>query len=519
MRGLRHTALIVGLVCGAAIASSAPSVAATRALVVGVNEYRHLPRLEGAVSDARDIASALERIGAEPITVLLNSNATRDRIEQVWRQMMADAEPGDTLIFTYAGHGGQEPEKIPGNEADGKDETFLLGGFRGDPEAPQFRERIIDDEINAWFQEAGRRNLRVIFVADACHSGSMMRGPNPRAPQSVRAAPPYGYAEPVQIQGNPEVREADLPHVTFLSATLEGRKAPEIVVDGQKRGALSWAFARSLERGADRDRDGTITRAELEGYIIPAVRQQSEAQQTPSVEPGATRGDEPLLLNLPIGQPLADLSAVPMIRLRVVGLEAGVAAHVRIVGATISDTDDPADLIWDAEQEIVINSVGDIVAHDVGYSQLQAVVDKWRALSVLKEMALGRFLRMSLLPDDSRHPIGQNVRFRTEPVREPHITAFNLEPGGSVVPLYPIGLRDRPSITPGLPFSLELKVVSPVGADHFIVISSSEPLIELQRLLRSTPIAELPEVLSDQLAGLRYQIGIQGLYTTEERAR
>jgi uncharacterized caspase-like protein len=490
--------------------------AAIHALVVGINEYQHLPRLEGAVPDAQDIASALERIGASPLTVLLNEAASHDRIEAAWRRMVSEAQPNDTLIFTYAGHGGQEPEKIPGSEADGKDETFLLSDFQGDPATPQYRERIIDNEINAWFQEAGRKDLRVIFVADACHSGSMTRGADSRVPQSVRAVPPYGYAEPIQIEGAPGISEANLPNVTFFSATLDDRTAPEVMIDGRKRGALSWAFARALESGADRNGDGIITRAELEGYIIPAVRQASEAQQTPEVLPDTTRGDEPLLQNVPrLGPAVAVASSLPAARLRILGLKEDDADAVlaTLIGATPAKPN-AADLIWDAGKEVVLDSVGDVAAQKIGISQVQALVDKWRALSALKTIALGHFLQMWLLPNDNRHPVGQVIRFTSEPIRQPHVTAFDLAPDGSILFLYPLS-RDRPSLALDMPYSLELKVVGPVGADHLVVIASSEPLFELHRKLRrGAQVAELPGILSSELQGIDYQIGIQGLYTT-----
>ena len=100
---------------------------------------------------------------------------------------MERARPGDTLVLTYAGHGGQEPARVAGSERDGLDEVLLLGGFRSS--GPGTRERIPDDEFNRWFAEAGERKLRVIFVADSCHAGTLTRTVDPRAPAvSVRTA-------------------------------------------------------------------------------------------------------------------------------------------------------------------------------------------------------------------------------------------------------------------------------------------------------------------------------------------
>jgi hypothetical protein len=58
-----------------------------------------------------------------------------------------------------------------------------------------------------------------------------------------------------------------------------------VTIDGKKRGALSWAFARALEGRADKDGDGQVSELELLGYVVPAVHAQVESQQTPQVLP------------------------------------------------------------------------------------------------------------------------------------------------------------------------------------------------------------------------------------------
>ena len=128
----RGQALTAGLLLGARCRFTR-ATAETLALVVGIDQYRYKPALKGAVNDARAIRAALEAAGVRDIVLLLDDQATREAIRDAWNRQVAKAQPGDTLIFTYAGHGGQEPNWIPGNEADGKDETLVLGGFRGKP--------------------------------------------------------------------------------------------------------------------------------------------------------------------------------------------------------------------------------------------------------------------------------------------------------------------------------------------------------------------------------------------------
>ena len=43
--------------------------------------------------------------------------------------MLQAANPGDTLILTYAGHGGRIPDQPPLGKADGHDETLMFHDF------------------------------------------------------------------------------------------------------------------------------------------------------------------------------------------------------------------------------------------------------------------------------------------------------------------------------------------------------------------------------------------------------
>ena len=48
-----------------------------RALIIGIDAYRHVKPLKGAVADARDIENALRRSGVEDITALIDAKADR----------------------------------------------------------------------------------------------------------------------------------------------------------------------------------------------------------------------------------------------------------------------------------------------------------------------------------------------------------------------------------------------------------------------------------------------------------
>jgi hypothetical protein len=71
----------------------------------------------------------------------------------------------------------------------------------------------------------------------------------------------------------------DLQNVTFVAAVPADKLVPEVSIEGQKRGALSWAFSRALEGRADKDGDGKVSEFELLGYIVRRCMRWSKASR------------------------------------------------------------------------------------------------------------------------------------------------------------------------------------------------------------------------------------------------
>ena len=155
-------------------------------LVIGIDDYGGADDLQGAVADAQDVATALRRAGAREVIVLLNGEVRRARIFAELQTMQRKAKAGDTIVLHYAGHGSQEPIR-PGDrdaEGDGLNDDFVLGGFRTlhDP-----TERVIDKEVVAWLGDTGNRGVKVLFVANSCHSGGIDSRNAPWRPELARS--------------------------------------------------------------------------------------------------------------------------------------------------------------------------------------------------------------------------------------------------------------------------------------------------------------------------------------------
>ncbi|MGA7456557.1 MAG: caspase family protein, partial [Methyloceanibacter sp.] len=334
----RCQVVFAALALSAFLTTSPANSAELYGLVVGVDDYVGTANdLDGAVNDANDVAQALHRLGAREVIRLVNADATKDRIAASWQELLGKAKAGDTIVFSYAGHGAQEPEPAGRHdEADGLNENFLLGGYQS--RGPATRERIVDDELFEWMKQADTKHIRVVLVADSCHSGGMERSASASGVKFRKGNFPAITDD--RLTPAPEefakLSETDFNTVTFVGAVAEDKLTPEVTIDSQKRGALSWAFSRAIEGRADKDGDGEVSEFELLGYIVPAVHALVESQQTPQVLPLRARS-VPLVTLREAGAPPAtpaDAEALKL-KLAVVGGQANALAelpYVTIVG-------------------------------------------------------------------------------------------------------------------------------------------------------------------------------------------
>lgn len=275
----------------------------TLAMVIGIDEYDHQSTLHGAVNDAKDIQQALLSNAAkqENVYLLLNKQASKQRIQQTWQKMITDSKPGDTLLVTFAGHGGQIPDKDK-DEADSLDEVFLLSGFQPARKVSE-EEMISDDEWYRWFEAAVDR--QVIFVADSCHSGTMHRSiALGKRFQQVSTAP-----APKPKKNKDITPREEQTHVIFFAATTENLDSYEREIHGEARGALSYVFAKAIRGEAD-DGDGILKKQELDNYIHDNVVALTEDKnkQIPQVRPRGNAQLSLIKLDKPASQ---DGTAIP----------------------------------------------------------------------------------------------------------------------------------------------------------------------------------------------------------------
>ena len=442
----------------------------TFGLVVGIDDYTYITDLHGAVNDARDIADALTSIGAE-VTLLTDAAATREAIMGRWEDIIAAASPGDRLIVSYAGHGSNEPEHTPGSERDGRDENFLLAGFA--PRGEAAAQRIRDDEIADLLARSAA--LDVIFVADACHAGTVTR--------DLRPALGYRYVAPEDLTSDPlpppppplpAAAGASAQAALFLAAVNETEKVPEFLIDGTPRGALSYAFARGLRGAADLDGDRVLTKGEIETYVRRTVRQVSDGAQLPQSEPAGLENKSLIALGPETPRPAPPAPPKPLTELAFEALPP-LAVGPGADWSGISGVEARAPGVLRREGLAVYSSVGDRLAVAAGRPGLQAVVDKHRLISALNRMDGSRITIGFDQGDRVYHP-GQTLTIRVEDRGTRFLTLFNLAADGTVSLLYPVAsLGDPAAIAASEPVELAVGVTAPFGADHVVAVETDAP--------------------------------------------
>ena len=95
---------------------------ASKALLVGVNRYKKFSSLQGCLQDVSDIDRLVkEQFGfdSDCVQTLIDEQATGVQVRKHWKWLYSKAQPGDQILFYFAGHGSYlaDPEE---NEPDGR---------------------------------------------------------------------------------------------------------------------------------------------------------------------------------------------------------------------------------------------------------------------------------------------------------------------------------------------------------------------------------------------------------------
>ena len=144
---------------------------AKKALLVGINDYKHIRDLRGCINDVLDIHFTLRHLfnfQDYEIRILTDSLATCENILHKLEWLVEGAKPEDILVFHFSGHGSQIKDKNYDELDDHLDEIICPYDMSWDGKF------ITDDMLDEIFKDVPQDTTLEVFL-DCCHSGNGMR--------------------------------------------------------------------------------------------------------------------------------------------------------------------------------------------------------------------------------------------------------------------------------------------------------------------------------------------------------
>jgi hypothetical protein len=256
-----------------------------RALLVGINDYQSINDLQGCVNDVTNVRHILKTwfgFTNNDIRMLTDDRATKKNILDRLGQMVKAAEPGDTVVFHFSGHGSQIRDRENDELNDHMDELICPYNMNWD-------DGYITDDLFRSILDQLKDGVKMEIILDSCHSGTGTRDlvldPPGGSGQKVLVKNRY-LKPPVDIecryQGDEDkmkpVRsfrsdpEIILNHVLW-AACRDNQTSADAFIDGSYNGAFSYYFCKHI-----RESKGNITREELHSRIIDSLNHNSYSQ-------------------------------------------------------------------------------------------------------------------------------------------------------------------------------------------------------------------------------------------------
>jgi protein O-mannosyl-transferase len=231
------------------------------AVVVGISDYAELKDLQFADRDATLFAQYLEKdlgVPKKHIKLFVNEEATRFNIVDEIYHLIDLLKPNDIVYFYFAGHGDIESKITEDNSLLLLYKSLTVSYLKG-------ADFIFLSELRQWLDRLNKKEAKVVFIADACHSGGLIGGKEGQEKTATALVSEWkNQTKIVSCQAN--------------ELSLEGKEW------GEGRGLFSYHLVEGLQGMADTDDDKQVTLFELQSYLYTQVHKQAAPNsQTPIV--------------------------------------------------------------------------------------------------------------------------------------------------------------------------------------------------------------------------------------------
>ena len=153
------------------------------------------------------------------ILTLTDSQATKQNIMTRLTQLLQSSQPGETLFFSFSGHGYFWNDIYKKDEIDGKDELIVTVD----------NYAIVDDELKYVIDTYLKENVTLIALFDNCHSGTILDLP-------------YQYFKGEQEMIHHSLSTDTKGTVICLSGCRDDQVSMDAYLQGDFNGALTFNF-------------------------------------------------------------------------------------------------------------------------------------------------------------------------------------------------------------------------------------------------------------------------------------
>ncbi len=220
------------------------------AIIIGISEYKNLPKADFANDDARvfyDYAIRALSIKPDNIKLLVDGDASEVGIYKAFKTWLPSKVRSSTDVYVfYSGHG------LPTSDGKG---LYLL---------PQQTDRDLISKTAIQMQEVisdiqSTKPKSVTLFLDACYSGQSRTG------ETLIAS-----ARPLSIKSESRIFPENFAVITASQNDQISSSNPDL-----KHGIFSYYLMRGMEGDADTDKDGKITLGEMQSYLVENVGRQA----------------------------------------------------------------------------------------------------------------------------------------------------------------------------------------------------------------------------------------------------
>lgn len=198
------------------------------ALLIGINYTGTDNELYGCINDTSSINSLISSYNYQKVCILTDNTEkkpNRTNILTEFKNLLANSQEGDVLLFFYSGHGSYISDKN-NNEKTGKDQVII----------PCDLNEIVDDELKSIIQTNLKKNVTLIALFDCCHSGSIL---------DLK----YQYMDSLDNNNFTEnINETETTgNVIMISGCNDVQTSSDAHINNKNQGAMTWAFLEAFK--------------------------------------------------------------------------------------------------------------------------------------------------------------------------------------------------------------------------------------------------------------------------------